>query len=281
MAVTSAEDVVASRLNSSISESSEELTVNYEFTSMTVPPEGWLVVGKSSHLSPGSDGTPPEAEVIKYTSFSRNGDGTSTFGQTTDDPLDRGVGNTSVRAWNGGTPVGLSQSAEYINLILSALVPQNDGNFIFQNIHSDSQINTALQPGGVNELDIKDWYEKSMSGIVTSGDVGNVVTTQLADGETIKTALATLIESNGQPVDSGVDLIIATLDNGGGGTSQATILSGDGSTVYDKVTGSPIASYSNSSGGAQTIMIGADNGHFNTGSGSDQDLYVAVVAKVV
>jgi len=281
MAVTSAEDNVASRLSSSISTSSEELTVNYEFSSMTVPPEGWLVIGQSTDLTPGSSGEPPTGEVVKYSSFARNGDGTSTFGKTTDDPLVRGVGNTTTQSWSDGTPVGLAQSAEYINLILNALVPQDDGNFIFQNIHSDSQINTALQPGGVNELDIKDWYEKSTSGVVTDGNVANVVTTQINDGEQIDISLATFIESNGQAVDSGVDLIIATLDNSGGGTSRVTVLSGDGSSVYDKQTGSPLASYSNTSGSSQTVMIGADNGHFNSGSGSDQDLYVAVVAKIV
>ena len=143
-----------------------------------------------------------------------------------------------------------------------------------------SEINTALQPGGVNELDIRDWYEKALSGIVNSGDVGNLVTTNVPDGESISVTLATLIESDGHPVDTGVDLVIATLDNSGNGDRKTVVLEGDGSSVYDRQTGSPIASYSNTSGSSKTVMIGVDNGHFNAGSGSEQELYVAVVAKV-
>lgn len=280
MAVQSVEDNVASRLDSAISDTSEALTVKNEFTSLTVPSEGFLIIGNSDDLYPNSSGDHPSGEVVKYTTFTRNGDGTSTFGVVSSAPITRGWGNTIAQSWKSGTAVGLAISSAYMNIIFNAIVPQDDNNFKYQNIHSDSKINDALIPNGVNELDIRNWYEKAQSGVVSAGDVSSFLITSLANGETLDIDLATFILSDGQAVPSNIDLVIAILDNTGSGTSQVTILNGNGSSVYDKQTGSPLATYTNDSGSSQTVMIGVDNGHWNTGSGGNHDTFVSIVAKV-
>lgn len=280
MAIQSVEDNVASRLDSPLSASSEALTTKNEFIDMSVPPEGYLVLGNNTDLQPSADGSHPTGEVVKYTTFTRNGDGTATFGEVSADPLDRGWGNTNAQEWIEGTPVGLAISSAYMNIIMSAIVPQDNGLFKYQNIDSTSTIDDELQPGGNIELDIRDWYRDATSGKVSSGDVATVHITRLPDQQTISVDLATLIMSDGQPVPSGVDLIIATLDNNGGGSRRSVILSGDGSTVYDREVGSPIASYENISGAAQTVMVGVDNGNFNAGTATDQDIVASMVAKI-
>lgn len=114
------------------------------------------------------------------------------------------------------------------------------------------------------------------SGVVDTGDAANVYSTELEDTESLDVTRATFMQSDGTAVASGCDLIIATLDNAGSGTSQTTVLSGDGTTVYDESTGTPLAQYTNNSGATQTVMVAVDNGNFNTGSGSPQDV-VSVV----
>ena len=116
----------------------------------------------------------------------------------------------------------------------------------------------------------------SNTGTVEAGNCANVMTTELADGETISFDYASFVSANGTAVDQGCDLILATLDNSGGGTVQTTILSGDGSTIHDEQTGNPLMNYSNTSGSPQTVMVGVDNGHFNSGSGTDQDVHVTI-----
>ena len=111
------------------------------------------------------------------------------------------------------------------------------------------------------------------SGVVDEGDAANIFTDDLDDGETLEVTEAALIQSDGEPAPSGVDLIIASLDNAGGGTSQVDILQGDGTFVKGGQEGSPLASYTNNSGGVQTVMIAIDNGHFNAGSGSSADMF--------
>lgn len=280
MAITSVEDNVASVLNSDISDTSEQLTVPTEFIDMTVPVPGYLIIGQVSDLQPNEDGSSPTSEVAKYDTFSRNGNGTSTFGETTNNPLTRGVGNTNAQSWNSGTRVGLGISAEYMNLIFDAIVPQDNGKYVYQNIHSNSEINNVLVPGGVNELSMNDWYEKGESGVVLAGDVNNLITTHLANNETLYIDLATLIKTDGQPAPSELDMVIATLNNTGGATKQTTIVSGDGSTVYDKETGDPLASYQNTSGAGQSVMVGVDNGYFNAGTSANQSTLAGVLAKV-
>jgi len=119
------------------------------------------------------------------------------------------------------------------------------------------------------------------TGPVNSGDAGVVVINGVVNGDTIELYQASLIDEDGSAVASGVDLIIATLDNAGSGTSRVTVLSGDGSTVLDDQSGTPLASWSNSTGSDQTVAILVDNGQFNTGSGSNQNVSASVLGRVV
>lgn len=98
------------------------------------------------------------------------------------------------------------------------------------------------------------------SGNVPDTDQGILVVDNLADGETLRIQKAVLTTATVEAVPTGVDLELVTFDNAGGFTSQATLATGDGSTVYDRVTGSPLASYQNVSGSAQSVGVIVDNG---------------------
>jgi hypothetical protein len=93
------------------------------------------------------------------------------------------------------------------------------------------------------------------SGVVASGDAALIAPTEVLDGETLDVDRATLMNSDGTAVATGVDLVIAVLDGAGGYTVQTTVAAGDGGTVYDNASGS----YTNSSGGAQTVALLVDN----------------------
>jgi len=125
-----------------------------------------------------------------------------------------------------------------------------------------------------------DLIERSISGIATAGDFTVLLTGNVADGETVHIDQATFVMSDGTAVPDGCDVIIATLDNAGGGTSRVTVLSGDGSTIYDDETGNPLASWTNNTGAAITVAIGVDNGQWNAGSGADQDVQLSVVGVI-
>ena len=114
-------------------------------------------------------------------------------------------------------------------------------------------------------------FDASESGEVVAGESGIVYAHGLPDGNTLEVTRAGLLLANGSPAPSGLDLILATLDGSGGGTKQATILSGDGSSKATE-QGSPLAEYTNSSGGTQTVAVLVDNGEFNSGTGSAQDI---------
>jgi hypothetical protein len=88
-----------------------------------------------------------------------------------------------------------------------------------------------------------------------------------------------LIGKGGPP--SGLDVSIITLDESWAGTYQTTVISGDGTTKND-VTGSPVASYTNSTGSAQDVALVVDNGQYDaTGTGSKEDVVVGGDAEVV
>lgn len=123
-------------------------------------------------------------------------------------------------------------------------------------------------------------FDKDETGTVNTGNVGLTWFTNVPDGKTIKILQAGLLLDTLEPAPSGLDLIIYTGDNAGGATKRATVLSGDGATVYDDQTGDPLASWTNSTGGALTTAVGVDNGNFNTGSGANQDIGVSYMGLV-
>lgn len=205
--------------------------------------------------------------VYKYTSLSdesSNGTDDSLNGLSRADAVNR---NFSSSHTFSGADVIVADSADQLNDIIAVL----NGNQPMPNdlnMGSNSITNQSTTWNDFNTL-----ISPSESGVVSSGDVACLITIQVNDGQSLSVYRAGLTLVDGQAVPSGIDLIVATLDNTGGGTSQVTILSGDGASVYDNQTGNPLASYTNSSGGAKTVMIGADNGNWNTGSGAGQDVH--------
>jgi hypothetical protein len=115
-----------------------------------------------------------------------------------------------------------------------------------------SELNTATVVGNA-------------TGTISSGDAGIIYVDLLKDNESLKIKQAYLVSADGSPAPSGIDLIIATLDNSGGGTKQVEIISSDGSLKIDETES--LGEYTNSSGGPQTVAVLMDNGHFGSGTG--------------
>jgi len=149
----------------------------------------------------------------------------------------------------------------------------------------DSDEDTVRISDGANYRRVEarpnvDSFSSDESGTVAAGDAGVVYRTRVLSTETLKIVRAGLTLSDGQPAPTDLDLTIATEDNAGGATSQTNILTGDG-TVQDKKTGtlqSPVASFS--PGSDTTVVIVVDNGNFNTGTGSSQDIFADVKGEV-
>lgn len=121
------------------------------------------------------------------------------------------------------------------------------------------------------------WFSKQEGGTVTAGNSVVLVTAELADGETFYVTQGHLTEDGwNTAVASGVDLIIAADGSG----KQATLFAGDGTAVFES-TGSPLASYTNTTGAAQQVAVLIDNGEYGTGAGSDVKAYGGAIARVV
>jgi hypothetical protein len=125
-----------------------------------------------------------------------------------------------------------------------------------------------------------DEFNTDESGTVNAGNSGVVYTHQVPDGGTLRVLRAGLLLADGQPAPGDLDLVIATLDNTGVATKQTTVIAGDG-TVQATVTGDPVASYMNNSGGGETVALLVDNGNFNSGTGSNQDVAADCQGEVV
>lgn len=144
--------------------SSTELTVNSEFkqtdsSNMDIPSEGYLTIGNADDLAPSDIGEPPTYEKVKYTSFNRNGDGTTTFSG-----LSRAQGNTEAVSWSSGVDVGLSFSPETLTRVLSNL---------FTDEKAQDAVGTIMQSGaGVATVN----YDDSAPSIkieVLEGDISH------------------------------------------------------------------------------------------------------------
>jgi len=120
------------------------------------------------------------------------------------------------------------------------------------------------------------------TGPVASGDAGLVYSTTVPDGSSMDIYQAGMyLVGTGYP-PSGITLTFVTLTSGGAiNAEQTTIISGDGTDKTD-LTGNPLASYSNSSGGSQTVGIVVDNGQLGAaGTGSQEEAVVSLVGGVV
>jgi len=131
--------------------------------------------------------------------------------------------------------------------------------------------NWDLERGVSRNADPRNIFEGTETGAVANGDQGILTVDSLADGETVDIFKAALTTDTIEAIPTGVDLELVTFDNAGSYTSRATLITGDGSTIHDRETGNPLASYTNSSGGDQSIGVLVDNG-----SGASID----IVAKV-
>jgi hypothetical protein len=94
---------------------------------------------------------------------------------------------------------------------------------------------------------------------LANGNQAVLIVDGLADGATVEVYKCGLVDGNIDAVPTDVDLKLVTFDNSGGFTTQSTLISGDGATIYDRVTGSPAGSYTNSSGAEQTVGVLVDN----------------------
>jgi len=83
-----------------------------------------------------------------------------------------------------------------------------------------------------------------------------------------------LMQPDGTASSTSVDLELVTLDNAGSFTSRSVLIAGDGSTVYDDQTGSPLGSYS--PGSTTTVAVLVDNQ-----SGSAEGVYAEAKGEVV
>jgi len=84
----------------------------------------------------------------------------------------------------------------------------------------------------------------------------------LADGEAIRVRVAGLTEGVGGAAPSGVTLDLVTFGSFSASPSftvQSELIAGDGSTDFSRVTGDPIASYTNTTGSDQLVGILVDN----------------------
>jgi hypothetical protein len=122
------------------------------------------------------------------------------------------------------------------------------------------------------------------SGEVEPGDAALFYIGVLKPDETLVINQAYLTNADGTPAPDGIDLVIGTVDTAAGtGSKEETILSGDGSTVYDDVQdvagGDGISTYGNSSGNTQTVGVFIDNGQFNTGTGVTETIAAGVIGE--
>ena len=116
--------------------------------------------------------------------------------------------------------------------------------------------------------DVKtDIYAPTQTGQVSFESVANLETALVRPGERLLIEQATFLTVNGNPIDSGVDLVVSELD-GEDGNLLDTILSGDGETVFAREVGDGqdvLYEHANETEDDQLIMIGIDNGLYGTG----------------
>lgn len=166
------------------------------------------------------------------------------------------IGGTGVDVEDGGTAV------------LSPATGLDFGTDLAVTDNGDGTVSIDFTGGtGVNATTVT----ASESGSVAAATIGIVAIDHLADTETLSIDKAALLLADGQPAPSGLDLEIHTMDNAGATTSRVTAITGDGATVHDDQTGSPLASYQNTSGAGQTVAVVVNNT-----TGASQSIYARV-----
>lgn len=123
-------------------------------------------------------------------------------------------------------------------------------------------------------------YQKFEGGTVEAGSYVPLQTFELRDQETLYLTNATLTQdaiSTAAP--SGINLVFTQQ---GASSPTTTVLSGDGTTFFGDVRGTPLYSYTNTSGSNQVFVIAINNGDLGqSGTGSDQIAHGGFTARII
>jgi len=115
------------------------------------------------------------------------------------------------------------------------------------------------------------------SGLTGVNDASVFFLTELQDGETLSVTQATFVQPNGDPVIDNVDMAIADVTQN---SSVSTILAGNGTSVYSHEVGSPLSSYTNTSGSPSQVALIVDNGNYNTGNVSQASTLSSAICRI-
>lgn len=127
---------------------------------------------------------------------------------------------------------------------------------------TDIEINlTGSFPADVpqNIVSLENSLSSSQSGEIPANESGTVHIEGIDDGETAYIDKAVCTTGAGQPLPSGVDLVLVVFDNSGSYTVEDTLISGDGNTIHDGEVGSPLGSYENNTGSSETVGVVVEN----------------------
>lgn len=140
-------------------------------------------------------------------------------------------------------------------------------------VPDDDHIRTLIDDNAVTSEDPKR-LSISVSDVATNPDFCVAAITMVQSDVTLNLEQISLSKPDSSAVPSDIYLKVVELDTSlsDGGTVKKTILQGNGT---DKFIDVPSAKYENTSGDSQTIAIGIDNGHFETGTGSSEQLYLS------
>lgn len=154
-----------------------------------------------------------------------------------------------------------SEGSETIDGSTSTTIDTNYGALV---LHSDGSDwysgGGGSSSGGGSGLDrATDFDVSGGRATLGAGNQAIVGFVNLADSETLSIEKAQLLNADGSASSADMTLELVTFDNAGGYTSQTTLITGDGSTVFDDQTGNPLGSYQNTSGSEQTAGVLANN----------------------
>ena len=112
------------------------------------------------------------------------------------------------------------------------------------------------------------WNE---SGVIAAGEAGNIISTDVADGETLSVYRAGVMRSDGRPLPSGMSIRVITPNGDQTFTDRGAFVAGDGSSKNDITGLNPaMATWTNNTGTTQSAIIVIDNGKFGQGTGTRQ-----------
>lgn len=114
-------------------------------------------------------------------------------------------------------------------------------------------------------------FKGEESGNIATSSTRTVAISNIKADQTLSIQNATFTTGISGPVPTSFDMKIVTMDNTGVKTDRATVLSGDGNSVYDNMPGGPLASWTNTTGSDTTIAVIVDNQ-----SGSSQSFMSSV-----